>query len=109
MQRCTFGSAIVDTNLDENVVHGLFGVFDENIEITILVEDARIQQLDTQIATVPSLIDSNQLGIGKGRMRILARGTSYKSASGYCRDRSSIPLRPHRDCPLRLSSRRGVP
>ncbi len=44
MQIRGFESAVVRGDTDENIFCIRFGVFDEHIEVTVLIEDARIEQ-----------------------------------------------------------------
>jgi hypothetical protein len=60
----------VDRHLQQNVVDIGFGVFDYDIEIAVVVEHARVDQLELRLvpAAPPALLD--QPGVGKCRLRI---------------------------------------
>ncbi len=64
------GSAIVDGDLDENVVRRRLRVFDEHVEIAVLIEHAGVEQLVLEVLRV--------------RLRLVATRSSYgNGACGY--------------------------
>ena len=44
MQFGRVGSAVVDADLDQHVLRRCFGILDEDVEVAILVENARVDQ-----------------------------------------------------------------
>ena len=65
------GPAIVDADLDQDVFGRFLGVFHEHVEITVLVEDARVEQFVLELLAAPSAIGFDQVVVRVGRLRIL--------------------------------------
>ncbi len=57
--------------------HDLFGrglrIFDEDIEVAILPEDARVEQFELRAVALPPLVFCHQRFVGKGGLRILVQ------------------------------------
>src|ERR1700733_12620902 len=53
--RC-FSPSIVDTYLDQDIFGRLLGIFHEHVEIAVLVENSRVEQLVLGLIAVPSAI-----------------------------------------------------
>ena len=70
MQRSRLGSAIPDTDFDENVFWGMLRVFHENIKIPVAIEDPRIQQFVLEIVARPLPVRGHQFVVGKCPLRI---------------------------------------
>ena len=66
-------TAIVDCDLDQDVVGRLLGVLDEDVEIAILVEDARVEQLVFKFLPAAGTAGIDKVGVGKRRLRILVQ------------------------------------
>src|SRR5580704_13590468 len=56
MQRCWLRTAINHADLDEEVLRSLLGIFHENIEVAIFVEDARIQKLVLHVVAITPFV-----------------------------------------------------
>src|SRR5262245_12216881 len=67
--RC-LGPAIEHIDADENVFNAGLGIFDEDVEVTVIIKDASIDQFELSLtpATVAVLLD--QQGIRKFSLRI---------------------------------------
>ena len=48
-----------------------FGVLHEDVEVSVLVENARVEQFVLHVVAVPPAVRLHQVGVGKGRLRIL--------------------------------------
>ena len=57
-------------HLHQNVVGSTLRVFDPDIEITIVVEDAGVDQLEFRVGLPTPAVLFGQLGIGKGGVRV---------------------------------------
>ena len=66
-----FRPAIVDADLDQDVLGRLLGVFHEHVEVTVLVEDAGIEQFILEFLAASAAIGLDQLVIRIGGLRIL--------------------------------------
>src|SRR5271169_564962 len=73
VNRCWIGPTITHTDLDENVLWSLLGILDEDIEVAVAVENARIQQLVFHLAAVPPFAGSNQVFVREGGLGILVQ------------------------------------
>src|SRR4051812_44645183 len=70
MQRCILRAAIVGSDLNQNVVGLGLGIFDEDIEVAILIEDAGIDQLKFRLTFPAPTVFFNELPIRKFGLRI---------------------------------------
>ena len=66
-----FRAAVVDGDLDQDVLGRLLGILDEHVEVAVLVEHARIEQLVLELVPAPAAAGLDQIGVGIGRLRIL--------------------------------------
>jgi len=66
-------AAIGQADLDEDVFRRLLRIFHKDVEITILVENAGIEQLVLHVAAVAPTVGFGQIVVGKCRMRILVQ------------------------------------
>src|SRR5689334_22083481 len=64
------GAAIGEGEADEDVIRGGFGIFDADIEIPVLVEDAGLHQLKFPRLPTTSPIFFDEPGIRKRSLRI---------------------------------------
>ena len=64
-------AAIVNRDLNQDVFGRLLGVFDEHVEVAVLVEHARVEQLVLEFVAAAAAAGLDQVGIGKRRLRIL--------------------------------------
>ncbi len=71
VQRRGRGAAVVRGHAHHHIIHGGLGVFDEDIEIAIALEDAGVEQFVFRRAVAPSAILRNQVDVGKRRLGIL--------------------------------------
>ena len=70
MNRRRVRAAIAHANLDQNIGWRLLGVFHENIEVTILVENAGINQLVLRFGATAPPVRLNEITIRKFILRI---------------------------------------
>ena len=101
--------AIDDGDLHQHVVRRRFGVFDEHIEITVLVEDPRVGQLELRLrqSALPALLQ--QPPIRELRLRILVQHPHIRMRRRPIEVVIHLLDVPRRDCPLRWSARTGAP
>ena len=65
------GSAIVSRDADEDIFSRGLRIFDEDIEIAVFIEHARVEQFVFGIVAAPAAVFFNQSRVGKFRLRIL--------------------------------------
>ena len=70
MNGCGLRSAIMNRDPHEDVFRPGFGVFDQDVEIAVIVEDAGIQQFKFRLVLAAPAIFLHQLRIGKFPLRI---------------------------------------
>ncbi len=70
MERRRLGPAIVHRDQDQQVLGRGLGIFDEDVEIAILVEDPGIEQLVFLLLAAAGAVGLDQVGIGKGGLGI---------------------------------------
>ena len=68
-----FRAAVRDRDLDQNVFGVGFGIFDEHIEVAVVVEDASVEQFEFRLVLAAPPIFLHQLSVGKFRLRILVQ------------------------------------
>ena len=56
--------------LNENVLGRFLGILDEDVEVAVLVEDARVEQLVLELALAPAPVPVHEVGIRERRLRI---------------------------------------
>ena len=66
-----FRAAIVDRDLNQNVFGRLLGILDEHVEVAVLVEHARVEQLVLEFVAAAAAAGLHQVGIRESRLRIL--------------------------------------
>jgi len=66
-----FRSPIADADFNQDVLGIGFGVFDEDIEITVFVENSGIEQFIFQFVPAAIAVGGDQVLIGVSRLRIL--------------------------------------
>src|ERR1700683_95138 len=71
MERSRIRAAIPGRYADQNVLGRNFGVFDENVKVAILGEDARVYQFILGLQTRPLCIFLNELIVGERPLWIL--------------------------------------
>ena len=67
------GPRFEHTDLDQNVLWRLLGILDEHIEVTIVVEDTRIQKLVFHLVAVAPSACGDQVIVGEGCLWILVQ------------------------------------
>ena len=71
MQLGRFRAAIVDGDLDQDVLGGRLGILDEHVKVAILIEHAGIDQLVLEVLPAPAPVGLDQVGVRVGCLRIL--------------------------------------
>ena len=71
MQFGRFGTAVVNADLNQDVVRRLFGILHEHIEIAILVKHAGIDQFVLELVAAPPPARFHKIRVRKCRLRIL--------------------------------------
>ena len=66
-----FRTAVVDGDLDQDILRGRLGVLDEHVKVAVLVEHAGIDQLILEVLPAPAPVGLDQVVVGVGRLRIL--------------------------------------
>ncbi len=64
-------SAVMDGDLDEDVFRCGLGILDEYVEVAVLIEDARIEQLVLRVATASRAIRADEVRVRVRGMGIL--------------------------------------
>ena len=67
------GAAIVDRELDEDVLRRFLGVLNEHVEVTVLVEDPGIDQLIFELVLSSAPVRFHEVGIRERRLGILVQ------------------------------------
>ena len=86
-----FGTAVVNADLDQDVLGRFLGILDEDVEVAILIEHARVEQF------VLEFVAGSDRGLCRPGWRTgrppadTCRGTSCTNGSACCRGRSSTP------------------
>ena len=73
MNRCRFRPAIVDGHAHQNIVGRGLGVFHENIEVAVVVKNARVEQFKFSFRFAALRVFRDELIVGKGALRILVK------------------------------------
>src|SRR6266446_3490199 len=73
IQRCQFRSVVGDADLDADVFWTRFGIFDENIEVSISLKRARVEQLEFGGLLIPGTVLSHQPRVRKLRLRVFVQ------------------------------------
>ena len=58
-------------DLHEDVVGAALGVLHEDVEVPVVVEDARVEELVLHVVAVAPAVRLHQVGVGIGRLRVL--------------------------------------
>ena len=91
MKRRRVRAAIDRLDADQDVVRSGLGVFDEDIEVAVVVEDTGVDQLELEIALAAPAILLEQAARREIPAAGTCRETSCTSASASSRDKNSIP------------------
>ena len=73
MKASAFRPSICHCDAGENIVFVCFGIFDHDIEVAVLVKDARIQKLKLVVLVPPPAVLLHQLTVREGTLRILVQ------------------------------------
>ena len=73
MKSGRLGAAIVDRELDEDVLGRFLRILDEHVEVAVLVEDPGIDQLILELASAPAPVPFHEVGIRERRLGILVQ------------------------------------
>ena len=73
MKAGRFRSAIVDCDTDEHVFRAFLRIFDEHVEVAVVVEYAGVEQLVLEFLPRPSPVRFDQVPVGKLPLRILVQ------------------------------------
>ena len=65
--------AITHADLNQDVLGSLLGIFDEDIEVAVVVEDARIHQFVLHVAAAARLVGSDEVIVRKCRLRVFVQ------------------------------------
>ena len=96
VQHGRFGTAVDRRDADQHVLVSRLGVLDEHVEVAVGGEHAGIEQLELRLIAAAATILLDERGVRDTRPADTCRGTSCRSVSECCRDRSSTPSRPRR-------------
>ena len=78
VQRGGVGTPVRHREADQHVVGRILGVLDLHVEVAVLVEDARVEQLILQLVLSALAVDLDQLLVGKRRLRILVEALEVR-------------------------------
>jgi len=65
------GAAVADAEANQQLLGGRFGILDEHVEVAVVIEHARVQQLIFQRQPVPLAVGPHQVLVGIRRLGIL--------------------------------------
>ena len=71
MKRGRVRPPIADADLDQDVGRPLLGIFDDDVEVAIVLEDAGIEQLVLHVLAATPTVRGDQVVVGVGLLRIL--------------------------------------
>ncbi len=71
VQKGALGAAVVDRDPEQDVVGGEFGELDLDVEVAVVVEDARVDQLELGVLDPPAAGFVHQACVGKLGLRVL--------------------------------------
>src|SRR5258705_12902052 len=71
VQRGRLRSAVLDGDPDQHILRGSFGVLDEHVEITVVVEDAGVEQFVLEFLPTAAAVGLDELAVRVGRLRVL--------------------------------------
>ena len=97
-------SGVLHRDPDQHVLGSRLRVFDEHVEVAVLVEHAGVEQLVLRVVLAPRAGSSSRDPRTGTAPAGTCRGTSCRSASASSRGRSRAPSRPRRGCPSALAS-----
>ena len=63
--------AVVDGDPDQDVVRAAFGVLEKDVEVPVVVEDARVDQLVLELRSRPPLVGFHQVPVRELPLRVL--------------------------------------
>ena len=73
MQGRHVGSAVVHGHLDEDVIGRSLGVLHEHVEVAILVEDPRVDQLVLELGAGAPAVRGDEVAVGELALRVLVQ------------------------------------
>src|SRR5215467_2009349 len=68
-----FWPAIRDTDFDQDVLRGRLRIFDEDVEVPVLTEDARVDELELSFSSPSPPILLDELLVGKRSLGIFVQ------------------------------------
>ena len=71
VERCGVWASVVSRDPDGNILGIGLGILDVNVEVTVVIENARVDEFVFRSLPLTTLIFSDQIRIGKGPLRIL--------------------------------------
>ncbi len=71
MQFCRVRSPVDCRDPHEDVFRTVFGVLDEDVEVSVVIENAGIEQFVFKLVPGTAAVRLRQVGVGIGRLRIL--------------------------------------
>ncbi len=73
LQRRGLGPAVVGGDAHQQVLGPGLGIFDEDVEVAVVVEDAGVQQFVLRLQAAAALVLLQQLLVGEGLLRVLVQ------------------------------------
>jgi hypothetical protein len=64
-------AAVVDRHLDQDVVRPLLGVLEEDVEVPVVVEDPRVNELVLELLPCPPPVGLEEVPVGELVLRVL--------------------------------------
>ena len=78
VQRRRFRAAIGRRHPDQDVVRRRFGVLHEDVEVAMVIKNARVQQFKLRVLSAPPMILVDQQGVRELGLRILVKGLQVR-------------------------------
>ena len=73
VNRCRLGSAVAHADPDQNVIGRRFGVLDEHVEVSVVVENARVEQLVLGFVLAAAAVGRDEVAVRIRGLRILVQ------------------------------------
>ncbi len=73
MQVCRIGSSIGRRDSHQDVFRTSLGVFHKDVEVSVVLEDTRVEKFILHLVAVAASVGLQQIGVGIGRLRIFVQ------------------------------------
>ena len=109
VQRRGVGAAVDGADAHQHLFGPVLGVFDEDVEVAVVVEDAGVEQFVLGLVAAAAAVLLRAAARRERPAAGTCTGTSCTRGWAGCRGRSSTPSRPRHGCPRGRSGRTAAP